>query len=186
MFAPVTIGMLIAAAVVIVLHLLGSFARRGADRGPTRGLGALGWLVYLVLIASTAVLAVTSLYSIFTDGHMRGWMLWVHLFAAGAFVVTLVLVSLLWASACDMCAPPGGGPPEDRPLRFGALTRLSFWLFIVAGVVSLGSMFLSMLTLLNTNQIELAMDVHRYSGVAVVAAAVIHLYSVSLGRLAAR
>ena len=185
MFGIVTLGMLIAIAAVVVLHLLVSVARRGrGERAPARGLGMLGWLVYLVLIGSTAVLGGTSLYSILPEGHMRGWMLWLHLGAAGAFVVALLLVAVMWAAPCDMCAS-SGGPPDQRPVRFPTLTRLSFWLFVVAGTVSLASMLLAMLTVTGTEGIELAFEIHRYSGLAVIAAAVLHLYSVSLGRLAA-
>lgn len=186
MYGIVALGMLIAVAAIIVLHFLSGLARRGRQREriASRGLGMLGALVYLVLIVSTAVLAGTSLYSILPQGHMRGWMLWLHLGAAGAFVVALLLVAIMWAAPCDMCTP-ASGPPDQRPQRFSTFTRISFWFFVVAGVVSLGSMFLSMLTLLGTPQIELAFEIHRYSGLAVVAAAVLHLYSVSLGRLAA-
>lgn len=181
MFGPIALGILIAVVVVIVLHFIVALTRRGRGGTRSRGLGLFGGLVYLVLILSTAALAITSLYTVFTEGHMRGWFLWVHLAAAGAFTVSLVLAALLWAAACDMCGPVGtGDDPRNAPPRFGSLTRISFWVLIVAGSVSLGSMLLGMLTLFGTREIETLIDIHRYSGLAAVAAAVLHLYSVTL------
>jgi hypothetical protein len=133
------------------------------------------------MIVSVGVLAVTSLRGMLGDGELRGWLLMGHMTASGAFIVSLLLAVVLWASACEVCATDEGLGGR----RFSRLTRYSFWFFVTASLVTLGTMVLSMFPLLSTHNTELMFAVHRYAGLAMVAGLVVHLYSVSLGRIVA-
>jgi hypothetical protein len=182
MFGTFVVGMAVATILVIVLHFLASLATRGKTVKPmARGLGTIGSLVYLVMLLCILLLAVTSLRGIFVDGHMRGWLLLVHMSASGGFVVTVLMAVLLWAAASEVGTSGSGSPPTGK--RFLRITRWSFWIFIASSLVSLGTMLLSMFPLLDTAMMEWMLDVHRYAGLVIVGSIVVHLYSVSLARI---
>jgi hypothetical protein len=179
MFATIATVVLIATAGLLAAHLLLIAPIRGRGISERR-LGVIGGFVYLLFLLSVAVLAGTSLYSTIPSGHMRGWLLWGHLVAAGAFIVLLPIAGLLWAESCRFGGsgtPVGGTAP-----RFAWLTRVSFWVLLVAGLISLGTMMASMLKLFDTGTIRTLIAIHRYSGVAVVAGVLLHSYSVCLAR----
>lgn len=180
MFATIAILVLLATAGLLAGHLLLIAPVRG--RGVSeRRLGFIGGLVYLGLLVSVAVLSATALYSTIPSGHMSGWLLWVHLVAAGVFIVLLPLAALLWAESCrfgGVTDPVGGTAP-----RFARLTRFSFWVLLVGGLLSLGTMMASMLKLFDTEAIRTLIAIHRYSGLAVTSGILLHLYSVCLARV---
>ena len=73
---------LIALAVILVLHLVYSFSRRGAAVSrPSWNL----WekLVYLATLASVGVLGVTAFFAVIRFGVLDGWLLFFHMFGAG-------------------------------------------------------------------------------------------------------
>jgi cytochrome b subunit of formate dehydrogenase len=57
-----------------------------------------------------------------------------------------------------------------------------FWVILVAGLIVIGTMILSMLPVFGTHGLELLLAIHRYAGLAVVAATVLHLYATLLPR----
>jgi hypothetical protein len=174
---------LLGVLVVVVAHLLLALARRRAvvSRSPW---GWWAWLVYLGTLASVAVLGITSLVAVIRFGILDGWWLFIHMFGAGAFTFVLPLLALTWCEAnrCECPARPAGdeGP---QTTRFSCLAKTMFWLILTAGLVVIGTMVLSMLPLFGTHGLELLLDVHRYAGLAVVAAMILHLYATVLPRL---
>jgi hypothetical protein len=168
--------------VVIVVHLLLALRRRRAAVSPAPW-GWWEWLVYLGTLASVAVLGVTSLVAVIRFGILDSWWLFIHMFGAGAFTVVLPVLALTWCEAnrCDCPARPAGdeGPP---PTRFSCLAKAMFWVILAAGLVVTGTMLLSMLPLFGTHGLELLLDLHRYAGLAVVAAMILHLYATLLPR----
>ena len=194
---------LIATAGLLALHLIVSLSRgKGAPR-PRWWL--IGRLVYLGLVAAVAILGTTAFYSVLAHGAMHGWALLLHLVGAGAFVVTFALVAIAWApwnhcrprsaqGACDLTvagassatvspAATDAKPQAAKPQKFAPLTKLSFWLMLVSGVATAGTMLISMLPLLGTDEMSQMIDVHRYAGLVLVIATVVHFYTIVLGKL---
>lgn len=174
---------LLGVLVIVVAHLLVAvLRRRGAvSRAPW---GWWAWLVYLATLASVAVLGVTSLVAVIRFGILGGWWLFAHMFGAGAFTFVLPLLALTWCEA-HRCACPwrAAGDEAPQPARFSCLAKTMFWLLLVAGLVTIGTMVLSMLPLFGTAGLELLLDIHRYAGLAVIAALILHLYATLLPRL---
>lgn len=190
MFANIAVIILIGTVVALGVHLLVAAGRRSGPSVERPRFGVLSKIVYAVLLICTAVLGVTSLYSVIPAGHMEGWLLWAHLGAAGGFVVVLAAAAVMWAEASRFGParspePRGHSEHPDREAaapRFARLTRISFWVLLLAGTITLATMLLGMTSALGTEQIRTMIDIHRYSGLAVVVAAAVHFYSVCLTR----
>ena len=58
-----------------------------------------------------------------------------------------------------------------------------FWIILAAGLVTSLTMLFSMLPLFGTDGLHDLLDIHRYSGLVVVVAAILHFYGVVLQRL---
>ena len=189
---------LIALGVVLVLHLIIALATRGKAKslGGRRPRWSM-WerLVYLAVMGSVVLLGATAFYSVLTVGAMHRWALFLHLMGAGAFVVVLALVALTWclpslftpgpAARASQGKPKADGDPPQlpSPVKFSTLTKCSFWIMLIAGVVTAGTMLLSMLPMFDTHAMHQMLDAHRYSGLLLFVAAMVHLYSVILGRM---
>ncbi|MBI1368253.1 MAG: hypothetical protein GC162_06325 [Planctomycetes bacterium] len=191
MYAQTITYTLIAVAVFLVLHLFVALAQRGKSLGRRPRWNWWERLLYLALMVTILVLAATSFYTVLTVGFMGGWALWLHLMAAGAFVVAFALIALTWGGAarsecCTGSKCDSSEATPTKPARFSCLTKLTFWLMLIAGFVVLATMLINMLPLLGTHDIERMIAIHRYAGLALVAVAVIHVYSVILGRLGLR
>lgn len=172
---------LLAVLVVIVGYTLWLVLRRRAAVPRSRW-GWWGSLVYLGTLASVAVLGLTSFVAMIRFGTLGGWWLFFHMFGAGAFTVVLPLLALTWAQANrGACPAPAAGDESQTPASpFPCLAKAMFWVILAAGLVVTGTMLLSMLPLFGTHGLELLLDVHRYAGLAVVAAMVLHLYAALL------
>ena len=174
---------LLGVLVLIVLHLMLVFVRRrgAVPRSPW------GWwasLVYLGTLASVAVLGVTSFVAMLRFGSLGGWWLFIHMFGAGVFTVVLPVLALTWCEANRFGRPaqPAGAEGQTPPARFLGLAKTMFWVILAAGLIVTGTMLLSMLPVFGTDCLELLLDIHRYAGLAVVAATVLHLYAALLPR----
>ena len=174
---------LLCVLVVVVVHLIWTLARR-RTAGPTSPWGWWGWLVYLGTLASVAVLGVTSFVAMIRFGGLSGWWLFIHMFGAGAFTVVLPVLALTWCEANRFGCParPAGDEGQPPAARFLCLAKTMFWVILAAGLLVTGTMLLSMLPLFGTHCLELLLDIHRYAGLAVVAATVLHLYAALLPR----
>jgi len=182
MYGRIALIVLAATAGALVVHLLaGLVRRREADWRP-RPFGLFGKLVYGLLLLSVAALAGTSLYDVNVDGVMAGWLLWAHTSAAGLFILTLVLATLMWAESSRFSYRPEA--PTDPPApRFSPLARMAFWLVLAAGLVSLATMLAAMFPLAGAEGQAALVVIHRWSGLAVVVGAMVHAYCLSLGRV---
>ena len=202
---------LFATAGLIVLHLLIALARGKGQPRPRWWM--IGRVVYLGMVATVAILGSTAFYSVLAHGAMHGWALLLHLVGAGGFVVAFALVAVAWAPWNHCCekAPAGGAsacsvtptglrdlgdhssPPQSsagtgdqapaRLRKFAPLTKLCFWLILISGVATAGTMLLSMLPIMGTDEMKQMLDVHRYSGLVLVIATAVHFYTVILGKL---
>jgi hypothetical protein len=128
-----------------------------------------GWFsraAYAVFLAATLLLAVTSIGSIIRVGHMQHLALQAHLAAAGVFTFSMLIVAIVYL-------------PMRWPLeRYWWMERWSALLLITFALITAGSMFLGMMPLLDTEGLEFATVIHRYSGLGTVSLAAVHLYSV--------
>ena len=174
---------LIATAVVLVLHFLIALSRGKGERRPRWAM--LTKLIYLGTVVTVLILAVTSFYSVLDHGAMHGWFLLLHAGSAGGFVVCLMLIAIIWAmpSQFRLGGRPDSPTEQSQPARFAPMTKLAFWLMLISGVVTAGTMLISMLPLLGTEQLLQMINLHRYAGLLLVVSTLVHVYNVLLGRL---
>jgi hypothetical protein len=167
---------IVAAAIVIINALIVIPTNRKIREGAKRGF--LSQLLYMVFMVLIAVLAVSSFGSILQFGHLAGYSLLAHVGAAGAFVFLLVVIAWLYL-------PRGYGAPldEQRGEDRWWLARWSAWILIVGSIASAATMFASMLPWLDTSGLLQYAAAHRYIGVLVVVAAIVHLYAMLCTRL---
>ncbi len=193
MYPKVIVAALIATAVLLLIHLLISLAKGHRPARPRWRL--ITKLIYIGAVTSVVILGATSFISVLRHGAMHGWFLFAHLFGAGAFVVFLMLIAVMWAVPSKLCGdtcPAMKHDPatavtvdDDGPQapRFHCITKLAFWLILLSGVVTAGTMLLSMLPLLGTQEMNQMITVHRYAGLVLVVATIVHLYTVALAKM---
>ena len=187
---------LIGTAAVIALHFALVLITKPASpqRGPRWNL----WekLIYFALLICVVDLAVTAFFSVLRFGSMGGWFLFVHMFGSGALVALLPLLAMTWAESnrfgrgkdsarSKKPSKARAGASGDAP-RFLWLSKLSFWIILASGLVTVMTMLLSMLPLFDTEGLHGLLDIHRYSGLLLVVATMFHLYGVFLRRLGLR
>ncbi|HBE71261.1 MAG TPA: hypothetical protein DDW52_24200 [Planctomycetaceae bacterium] len=148
--------------------------RRGEHK--ITGRNWLAKISYLVFTIVVLVLAVSSFGAIVTEGHMLGYALLAHMAGAGAFVFLLLAIAYFYL-------PRGTDIPSDN--RWW-VARWSAWGLVVAGIVTAGTMFLSMLPVLGTQDMLAAIAVHRFSGLLVVVCMVFHFFALCCVRLGLR
>ena len=182
---------LVATLVVLVLHCLVAVASGNAS-SPRPQWSRFARGVYTVTVMTVITLGATSFYGILTVGVMQGWLLLIHVLTAGVFVVVLLLMAIMWVRACRFGTP--GSTRATDPIakesqhvdhakaHFSSLTKLTFWLLLVSGVVTAGTMLLSMSPYMDTDAMHWLVNVHRYSGLLLVVTTLVHLYLVVLGR----
>lgn len=170
-------GVGIILALVLLLSTLAIYAtKRGVRR--SRKSSLLSKLVYAVYIALIAILGATSFGSLVQTGHLGGYALQAHVAAAGAFVFLLALVAFVWL--------PNSFAEELRGGRFVTgwwAWRWSTWALILFSLGATGTMLVSMLPVLATDEMLTMARIHRYAGLAVVAFAIINLYTIVCIRL---
>ena len=198
MYSKAIVAALIATGALLLLHLLVSLAKGHRPVRPRWHI--ITKLIYIGAIVAVLILGVTSFYAVLSHGAMHGWFLFLHLIGAGAFVVFLLLVAVMWAVPSKLCTGSCATSPvadDDAQAqaqaqaqahaptasRFHCLTKLAFWLLLISGVVTAGTMLLSMLPVLGTQQMNQMITIHRYAGLVLVIATIVHLYTVVLSKL---
>lgn len=163
----------LATIVVVVLLALWvmSTNRRKTDRYER---GWISRVAYAAFLVCTVVLAGTSFVSIVQEGHMQHYPLIAHTSAAGAFVFLLVAVSATYL--------PRGSSTSDNWI----VERYSAWALVLGSLVTVATMLISMVPILDTEGMNQAMFVHRLAGLSTVIFAVLHLFSLIVGRLGFR
>ena len=112
------------------------------------------WIDRLFLAAITlfvTILAATSAPVLF-GGHLGGLRLLLHMMASGALVFALPLFALYWLGRSISRSNSGG------------LQRLGFWTLLLAGVLTIASMFACMLPIPSTEQMHQLGFVYRGMG----------------------
>lgn len=118
------------------------------------------WIDRILVFVAALSLAVLTATVVpwMTGDHLEGPTLLLHMAASGGLVVSLPLlaVSLVWRHL------RGGST--------GAIQRLAFWVLMIAGTLTIASVFLCMLPLPSTQQMHALMRVHSYTGFAMLPA----------------
>lgn len=173
---------MIASLILLLLFIGWHYFQAVRGREPfmkTRpGWGFFVKIFYFVAVAAIAACAVTSFGAVLFSGKLLGWALVFHMMGAGTFVFLLPILALMWGRSSRF----GQAYRPGRPERFNGLAKLAFWIMLYAGVITIFSPLISMLPIFGTEGLEVLLDVHRYSGLAVVLAAILHGYVVWLGR----
>jgi len=189
---------LILTVVLIVCHFVWTMARPNRP-GPRRRWGIWESLVYIGALGCVLLLALTSFGAMARFGAIGGWSLFVHMVGAGMFTTVLPVIALTWAAAhwcccgcrcktekkeCCADGDKAEGDAEDsepKPVgHFFWLAKLCFWTILAAGWVVTMTMLISMLPIFGTDGLNTLLDVHRYAGLIVVVALILHLYAVIL------
>jgi hypothetical protein len=170
----------IATLILLVVH--GVFAMstpKNRELTSKRGMGAM--FVYIAFGLVVSVLALTSFGAIILYGKMEHEALLIHIMAAGAFTAVMVVFAYVWN-------PVFGRPLStskddvDHSTNGWWVARWSLWLVLLSSLGVAGSMLLGMLPLFSTEQMHVAVALHRYCGLLLVAGLIVHLYALAIQR----
>jgi hypothetical protein len=167
-----TIGILIAIALPLIDMALFRPARRGL--GSVRML-RIERLIYLLFLLAVALQAISSFGMILVGQRMHGWMLVIHMSVAGLFAVTLTVLAVLWAEQASF-------ERNDTPPRFYAGEKVAFWLTLLAGLSTILSAMLGMMSWFGSEGQIVLLRVHRYSALLLLICVVFHGYRLLMGR----
>ncbi|QDV23135.1 hypothetical protein [Aureliella helgolandensis] len=156
-------------------------ASTGRPSQPGRHRHWLSQVIYAAFLVAIGVLAVSSFGSLVQFGHMANYALLVHVAAAGGFVFLLLAIALLYLPIGDPLDRTTA--PNDTRWWLG---RWSAWALVLSGIAAAGTMFLSMLPILDTQELIEVAEMHRYAGLAVTLAAVTHLFALICTRIGLR
>lgn len=185
MFSQFIIPGFITVAVIIVLHLLAKGLKLLKHPRAGRKLGKFEKLTYLATLIAIGILAFSAFIPILTDGYMGGWPLFIHSVIAGAFLLVITLLTILWAEdhtpSCNNAQnADSNSKTNNSPFRCGA--KLCFWILQIGCLLAIGSMLATMLPVLSTANQHLMHGIHRYAGLIVVLSGILHAYLVLIGR----
>ncbi len=123
-------------------------------------------LSYTALWLGAAVLAASGI-GVFALGRppMTHWVLMAHMAAAPVFAAALAAVALTWADLCRKGSKP----------RLGVAAKVLLWIILVCGLVVILSGVLPMTPLFGTDGQRALYLTHRYSGIVLAAALLLHL-----------
>ncbi len=152
------------------LLVLGAYflATRRRPHRPTSNLRR-SWLSMLLtagVAVCVAVLTATAFRGTFV-GELSGWTLFVHLAAAGPFVVLISLFSI-WGVI--------------RARQRGTLARVSFVAILFTTLGTLGTIVVSMQPVFGTEEMHQLLDVHRVFGLALALCTLVYLCAVAIER----
>ena len=172
---------LLAALLVALLYLLyAARVRRPRDRSRWNP-----WeiFIYGMMLLSVVMLAATSFYPAVRNEPLKGWTLFTHMIWAGFFVFLLPALALTWCEASRFEVTGDSTGARQGAPRFYWLPKVMFWILLASGLVVSMTMLISMTTLFDTRGLLNMLDLHRYSGLVVVIAMLLHLSGVLVQRL---
>jgi len=168
-------GLLLSLGLILASLILAS-SSRGLKRTSRRHWLSRG--LYVIYLGIIAVLAFTAFGSLLQFGHLGGYPLLYHVTAAGVFVFLMVVIAFLYLpTAADELDEHQKLVPQWWAPRWSA------WALIATSIATAGTMLLSMLPWLDTQGLRDMALLHRYAGLGVVIAAILHAYSMICVRL---
>ncbi len=128
-------------------------------------------LSYIAMCLGAAVLAASGI-GVFALGRppMTHWVLMAHIAAAPVFAVGLAAVALTWADLCRKGSNP----------RLGAAAKVLLWIILACGLVVILTGVTPMTPLFGSNGQHVLYLTHRYSGIVLAVAVLLHLPALRL------
>jgi len=121
---------------------------------------------YLAMGLGALVLALTGVGEVlFGHPPMTHWKLMVHMSAVPIFALGLAAVALTWADLCRKESVP----------RLGKVAKVFFWIVLTCGLVVMLSGVLPMLPFFGTHGEHVLYLTHRYAGITLTVAILLHL-----------
>ena len=172
-FSKMLLPIGLAAVALLVLSSIYVIATK-VDVSRSEHRGWISRILYFVFALSILALAATSFGSILKQGHMNNYALIAHAGLGGVFVVLLLGIAWLYL--------PSGAEISERWRG----ERWTAWALVLASMLTAGSMIISMLPILSTQELIDATRVHRFTGLATLIALAFHSCSLLAGRLGYR
>ncbi len=169
-FSTWIIPTLLGAASVMLVTIAIAFFTRRKRRDPFRR----RWIntgIYLTFVFSVAVLAASSFSAILSEGKMEHDALMIHVAASGLFVCLLFVVALTYL------------PRGETTRKVWWWEKWNIWGLVVSGLIASVTMLLSMLPLLDSDQLGQTLHWHRLAGLATVIFLLQHLAATLIGWL---
>jgi cytochrome b subunit of formate dehydrogenase len=169
-----TLFLALAAALAgLAIHYL--LAGRTALRPAKKSRPRFVWLEYLAfftVVGSFLTLAITGFYGVIWPEHaMHGLRLLVHVAVGPVFAVSLAALAVMRADACRM-----GARASRLPERFSFGQKVCFWVFLLSGLSLIVTTSVSMMRILEPDQQSSVIELHRWSGLVAIMAAVVYGY----------
>lgn len=177
MFERVAVAALTVTPVALIAH----FLLRGRTRSSVADAHAACWPALLTL-AGAATCAVTALTPLLSGQSMRGWWMFAHVAAAPLLMAGLIAVALRRAPRKTCNNHPAGASPADKAGDSRSVSGLPGWVTAGIGVVAVGSILLNMPAWFGQEDMSLLVSIHRYAGLALGIAAMLHVYSAWIAR----
>lgn len=194
MFKYITLAALAATVAAILGHyvLFGPKKVKGDTRRTVRRFSLWEQFIHFVTLGSFLTLAATGYLGVFSaEGRLHGWLWIAHFLAVPFFVFGLIAVTASWAKDgmfeshdWDWIKKFGGylwGDKHAPAGRFNAGQKAYFWAVGLLGFACLISGLGRISPVFDVLGQEILYQVHRYTALLFVLAAVSHLY---LGTLA--
>lgn len=123
-------------------------------------------LFYVAMVLGLIVLAATGI-GVFAFGKppMTHWVLMIHMAGAPLFALGLAGVALTWADLCHKSSTP----------RLGCAAKFLFWVILTCGLVIIFTGVVPMLPFYGTNGQHTLYITHRYAGITLAVAVLLHL-----------
>ena len=133
-------------------------------------------LAYFVFLSGFLGLGGTGAIALISGGALGGWLLWIHLLLAPAFIGGLLGVLLLaghWYSRKREGAPEGVA---------GTMQRLLFWVMSLLAWISLGSILACMVSYVPSLAQPELIGIHRAAGLALLFVVPVQAYALFRAR----
>ena len=172
----ILLGLLVAIALPLIDAVMFR-PRRRALAGP--GLLRGERLIYWVYVLAVLLMAVSSLFMLLIGDRMHRWMLILHMSVAPLFAVALTALAVLWAEQNTRERSVGDPSYADR---FHPGEKFAFWVVVLAGLVTITTAMLGMMTWFGSDGQAVLLDVHRYGALVLLIATVYQAYRLLAGR----
>ena len=133
-------------------------------------------LSYILFLSGFAGLGATGAIALASGGALGGWLLWIHLLLAPAFIggfLGILLLAAQWFGRRRTGTPEGAAGTPQRAL---------FWIMSALAWISLGSILACMVSYVpSLMQVEL-INIHRISGLALLFVVPLQAYALYRAR----
>ncbi len=172
-----TVSLIAIVSMAMVLLGLRLAKGRAAASASSYRRSLVEWAALAGTSLSFLYLALSGFYaSIVVQSPLQRYLLLGHVSAGIVFAVSLVALAVLWAESCRFVLGASGDSSDSSSIPaegrlFSAGKKFFFWCFLAAGLTSALTVLLSMTPLFGTAGMDLLAEVHRWSALVSVLAA---------------